>query len=274
MPNEDRSSLMMLAYPTCARCNGTGMDACDICACVNRGVFRAVLNKALECAAGAHHLRPRSIEAISGPRGKATYGSKPSEYLCEVHLIGKRALTADEWDVFRFHHLLGADWKLCCQRLSMTRGNFFHACYRIEETLGRVFRELKPYPLYPLDEYFQPVTRTVDARPFPIPHERHPNGAPLCPPLAPRTPQARPQPVPVLSRPDPLPVPTVPLFDVTDPAAIADHIRTLWKARRSIGGIVAVLNRLGAPPANGTQWRRCDVRSILLYTRPELRKAA
>jgi hypothetical protein len=36
----------------------------------------------------------------------------------------------------------------------MDRGNFFHALYDIEEKLGRVYAELKPYPLYPLRDYF------------------------------------------------------------------------------------------------------------------------
>ena len=39
-------------------------------------------------------------------------------------------------------------------RLKIDRGLFFHAVYRIEQTLGRTFRELQPYGLYPLDEYF------------------------------------------------------------------------------------------------------------------------
>ena len=59
-----------------------------------------------------------------------------------------------EHRVFKFHFLLGADWKLCCRRLNMDRGNFFHMVYRIEQRLGRVFRELEPYGLFPLDEYF------------------------------------------------------------------------------------------------------------------------
>jgi len=36
----------------------------------------------------------------------------------------------------------------------MDRGEFFHNIYRIEQKLGRAFAELKPFPLYPLDEYF------------------------------------------------------------------------------------------------------------------------
>jgi hypothetical protein len=33
-------------------------------------------------------------------------------------------------------------WKLCCRQLGTDRGNFFHAVYRIEQKLGRVFAEL------------------------------------------------------------------------------------------------------------------------------------
>ena len=60
--------------------------------------------------------------------------------------------------MFRYHYLLGADWRLCCRQLAMDKGLFFHAVYRIEQKLGRIFRELEPYPLYPLDEYFNGVT--------------------------------------------------------------------------------------------------------------------
>jgi hypothetical protein len=61
--------------------------------------------------------------------------------------------------LFRFHFLLGADWKLCSRQLGIDRGNFFHAIYRIEQKLGRVFRELEPYPLFPLDDYFHGPSR-------------------------------------------------------------------------------------------------------------------
>ena len=36
----------------------------------------------------------------------------------------------------------------------MDRGTFYHQVYRIQERLGRVFKELEPYALFPLDEYF------------------------------------------------------------------------------------------------------------------------
>ena len=40
----------------------------------------------------------------------------------------------------------------------MDRGAFFHAVYKIEERLGRTFAELRPYPLFPLHEYFSATT--------------------------------------------------------------------------------------------------------------------
>jgi hypothetical protein len=74
--------------------------------------------------------------------------------MADFELISKRIL--DEWHykIFRWHFLLGADWKLCCDRLGVDRGNYFHAVYRIEEQAGRAFYETEPYGLYPPREYF------------------------------------------------------------------------------------------------------------------------
>jgi hypothetical protein len=82
------------------------------------------------------------------------WGRKDEEYIADFTLVSKRELTAAEYQLFKFHFLLGADWKLCCRKLKVDRGTFFHAVYRVQQKLGRVFRELEPYGLYPLDEYF------------------------------------------------------------------------------------------------------------------------
>lgn len=42
----------------------------------------------------------------------------------------------------------------------MDRGSFFHDVYRIEQKLGKTFRELEPYALFPLDEYFNGTAKT------------------------------------------------------------------------------------------------------------------
>jgi hypothetical protein len=105
-----------------------------------------------------------------GKEGRRMYARKNEDYMADFCLVSRRALDEFEHRIFRFHFLLGADWKLCCRQLKIDRGNFFHAVYRIEQKLGRTFRELEPYGLYPLDEYFggtmrnsRPVTPPGDS---------------------------------------------------------------------------------------------------------------
>jgi hypothetical protein len=74
--------------------------------------------------------------------------------MADFVLVSRRTLTEDDYRVFKYHFLLGGDWKLCCRQLRIDRGNFFHAVYRIERQLGRVFRELEPYSLFPIDQYY------------------------------------------------------------------------------------------------------------------------
>ena len=50
----------------------------------------------------------------------------------------------------------GSVFSLCWS----TQGESGVSVYRIEQKLGRAFRELKPYPLFPLDEYFGLVVRS------------------------------------------------------------------------------------------------------------------
>jgi hypothetical protein len=99
-----------------------------------------------------------TLDGTSPRSRRAVWGRKDEEYLADFVLVAKRALTRKEHQLFRYHYLLGADWRLCCRQLKMEKGLFFHAIYRIEQKLGRIFRELQPYPLYPLDEYFNGVT--------------------------------------------------------------------------------------------------------------------
>jgi hypothetical protein len=98
-------------------------------------------------------------ELVSGKEGKLVWGRKDEEYIADFCLVSRKALDDFEYSVFKFHFLLGADWRLCTRRLNIDRGNFFHAVYRIEQKLGRMYRELQPYGLYPLDEYFHGVRK-------------------------------------------------------------------------------------------------------------------
>jgi hypothetical protein len=124
------------------------------CNCVLRAVFRACYNRFRECDALSERTGAVSLDFMPGAERLWTYSRKREEFMCDFDLVSRRALSEYERRIFRFHFLLGADWKLCCRQLKMDRGTFFHAIYKIEEKLGRIFAELKPYALYPLDEYF------------------------------------------------------------------------------------------------------------------------
>ena len=89
------------------------------------------------------------VNAGHGPKGRVRVGRPHEEYLADVCLIAKRTLGALEHSVFRFHLLLGADWKACCRRLKIDRGTFFHAVYSVEAKLGRAFRTTQPVPDLP-----------------------------------------------------------------------------------------------------------------------------
>ena len=137
---------------------GGRLDATQPCNCVLRSIFRSCYARFQSCASKEKSLSRVTFDGASPHSRRAVWGRKDEEYLADFVLVAKRALTAKEHQLFRFHYLLGADWRLCCRQLKLEKGLFFHAVYRIEQKLGRIFRELKPYPLYPLDEYFNGVT--------------------------------------------------------------------------------------------------------------------
>jgi hypothetical protein len=82
------------------------------------------------------------------------FSRKEEEFIADFYLLAKRTLNPRAWDLFQFHFLQGADWRACCQRLHLDRGEFWHEVYRVEETVGKAAAELQPYALWPLNEYF------------------------------------------------------------------------------------------------------------------------
>jgi hypothetical protein len=181
-----RSDTLALAAPNCAYCFGTGLRSqkrgrAHACNCVYRSIFRACYARFRYCATKEKYLSRVSLD-YSARGGSRTWGRKDEEYVADFTLVSRRTLTPDQYRLFSFHFLLGADWRLCCRRLNLDRGNFFHAVYRIEEQLGKTFRELQPYALFPLDEYFH---GRVDNEWMPEPDPVSPKVIALRPPLAP-----------------------------------------------------------------------------------------
>ncbi len=170
-----RSETLALAQQSCTFCYGLGLrpgraGASTPCNCVFRSIFRACYARFRRCASKEKHISRVSLEANPGRHRKSTWGLKDEEYTADFCLVSRRTLDEQEYTIFKFHFLLGADWRLCCRKLNTDRGTFFHDLYRIEQKLGRTFRELEPHALFPIDEYFSGVARTV-APPSPFPVE-------------------------------------------------------------------------------------------------------
>lgn len=159
-----RSDTLALASARCAFCHGLGLrDGRDSrpepCHCVLRQIFRACYARFRLCVTQDKYIVQTHLEIGSGTQAHYNWGRKDEEYSADFCLVSRRTLNDAEYNVFKFHFLLGADWRLCCRKLKIDRGIFFHMVYRIEAKLGRVYRELKPYGLYPLRDYFENSSR-------------------------------------------------------------------------------------------------------------------
>lgn len=188
------SETIALAKLKCVHCQGDGLRRTtrkgppQPCHCVLRGIFRACFARFRHCVGKEKFMSKVTIENTDGPVSMRIWSRKDEDYIADFYLVSKRSLDPKEFQIFKFHFLLGADWKMCCRRLNMDRGLFFHAVYRIQQKLGRVYRELQPYALFPLDEYFGgKITKAESPRHanlllMPLPRERRRRRA-LRPPL-------------------------------------------------------------------------------------------
>ena len=160
-----QTEILALAKESCTQCQGYGLrrssrkGPASPCNCVLRGIFKACYARFRHCIVKQQHVSTVRLEQVGGKDRRMTWGRKDEEYVADFCLVSRRVLDEEEYRIFKFHFLLGADWRLCCRRLNMDRGNFFHSVYRIQQKLGKVFRELEPYALYPLDEYFGGTVR-------------------------------------------------------------------------------------------------------------------
>ena len=154
----DRSQVLAMASNHCRICQGAGLRAryhhSLPCGCVDRSIFRACMRHYRYLSEFRILSRPSLIYAPRGKHSHYSFGRKSEEFLADVWLTAKRSLARAEWRVFELRFIRGLQWKECTRLLGMDRGNFFHALYRIENNLGRMFRELRPYPLFPIDQYF------------------------------------------------------------------------------------------------------------------------
>ena len=154
-----------LAKPGCQLCKGEGIiqgariTTVNPCGCVLREIFRQCLDHFRTCAASVGSMRAARW-ACEGGRSKnrgICHVHRNQEFVADFCLSARRELSGLRLQIFNFHFVLGGAPKLVCRRLGISLGEYFHQQYRIEEILGRAFREMQPYALYPLKAYFGDV---------------------------------------------------------------------------------------------------------------------
>jgi len=158
-----RSETIGLASASCVFCRGLGLRKTPIkeeskpCGCVFRAIFRACFVRYRHCVEKAGVTSCMTLDHAEGPTGHRFWGRRNEEYIADFELVCRRSLNREEFEVFQWHFLQGADWKFCIGKIGIDKGTFFHNVYCLQEKLGRVFRELRPYALFPLDEYFSGI---------------------------------------------------------------------------------------------------------------------
>src|SRR3974377_1065533 len=126
-----RSNVIALARVACTMCHGYGMRLVRNgkeapCDCVFRAIFRACYRRFRECVALVDQTGSVVLEFCGGPDGHRMYSRKNEYFVAVFCLVSRRVLDSFEQKLFRFHYLLGADWRLCERRLRLERGGFYH----------------------------------------------------------------------------------------------------------------------------------------------------
>ena len=125
-----RTETLALAFPPCTRCHGLGLrggrrgDGVP-CNCVLRAIFRACYEKFVYCSGNEKEMCRASLEANPGRVRHYCWGWKDEEFVADFCLVSRRTLEDFEYLIFKYHYLLGADWKLCCRKLDMPRSNLY-----------------------------------------------------------------------------------------------------------------------------------------------------
>jgi hypothetical protein len=127
----ERSDWAALADLNCAVCAGAGLRGDDHCNCVLRNVARSVLYRLYELEAGLGSIQSPTIDGTSIQEGYRVPGHRAVEFIADVDLTARRILAPKDLALFNYHLRAGHDWRWCCARVGLDRGNFYHRVYAI-----------------------------------------------------------------------------------------------------------------------------------------------
>lgn len=164
-----RGTVLALARPYCYTCEGSGIqieylpprslrarcvlpvETTRVCRCVAMRAFRTVYGRAMR-RPSSHPLRRVQLRS-----GVVTMGFPDVEFRVDFLLAAKRSLPKRLWELFDYYFVRGADWRETARRLGkrgQAERNIFRQLDLIREMVGRELMIMKPYPLYPLEDYF------------------------------------------------------------------------------------------------------------------------
>jgi hypothetical protein len=155
----ERSTTLALALHSCSVCLGLGIRLSEggrPCLCVMRSVFRACFRHFRLCSSLTLCPSRATLGRNRGPQHLAAWGRKNEEYVADFELLVRRTLGASSelYRIYQMFFISGQNWRGCCRRLDLDRGEFFHHVYRLEARVGRACAETEPYALFPVDAYF------------------------------------------------------------------------------------------------------------------------
>ena len=159
-PDEEWArKFVALAVQGCLKCFGSGTllgNKTRLCGCVGRAIFNALHRKYHSIECGYEGVRGSCVPVIvvGGRDSCFTWSRRNEEFAADFCLLAKRTLDLRHYRIFQLHFVEGMNWRYCCDRLKIDRGTFFHSIYRIQESVGIAAVELRPYALYPINEYF------------------------------------------------------------------------------------------------------------------------
>lgn len=180
--NWTTSKTIAMAKTGCETCNGLGLKSEGVaCPCVLRAVYRACYNRFVDCQHAANHTNTVKLEFTGGhAENRQVFGRRNEEFSADFALVSKRYLNKKEYQLFRFHVMLGASASLIARREQLPEWAVQVAIANMEAKLGAAYANLRPYALYPLDEYFSQVLNTNGEPSQGTPPERY---CPLRPPM-------------------------------------------------------------------------------------------
>jgi hypothetical protein len=209
---QERSPYIALAKPACAICAGTGWASPGrVCGCCWLQVFKECLAIYRICEYRTAGCPSVNLEATSGRQGLLYLGRmRYSEYRADFVNIAKRALTPALYAIFNLSFCQELPPEEACHHLRLDLATYGARLRWLPERLGEAYATIKPYALWPTDEYMSP-SRTGDTVKASPAREQRPAHGPLRPPLRPKpAPVRKPKPAPVVMMPKPKPVVALP----------------------------------------------------------------